>query len=323
MEILDKSCKIKKELQYTDILCVGESLLDLIGQQMEQPIAATKDYHRYLGGSPTNVAMNMARLGCRVAMAASVGNDGFGTYIVNRLNENTINTEGVFKIDGKRTTVIFVSRTKDTPEFIPYREADCHIYEAQIPDTRIAKTRIFHTSAFALSKEPARGTILKKAKTACKESCILSIDFNYSEKIWPDTQEAVTVLKTFCQYNPLVKVSQDDVSRLFGPSVSHDEVFRYFHLSGAEVVCLTLGKNGAKLSQQGEAVLELSAPKIEKIMDATGAGDAFWSGFLFARLKEKPLKKCMQTALQMAAIKLQNVGRIPDYAAALPGLLSI
>lgn len=314
---------MKKDSRHTDIICVGELLLDLIGHQMDQPIAGTKDYHRYLGGSPANVAMNMSRLGCRVAMAASVGDDGFGTYILNRLNENAINTEGISKRNDKHTTVVFVSRTKDTPEFIPYREADYHIYEDQLPDARISEAKIFHTSSFALSKDPACNTILQKAKTAYRNGCTLSIDFNYSEKIWSHKKEAIKALKTFCQYNPLLKVSKDDVARLLGDAVSHDEAFRYFHDLGVEIVCLTLGKDGARLSQSGQSVLALSAPKIKKIMDATGAGDAFWSGFLFAWLKEKSLKQCMETALQMAAVKLQNVGRIPDYAAALPGIMAI
>ena len=61
-----------------DILCAGETLIDFIGTQTEAPLSETKDYHRYLGGSPTNVAMNMARLGASVEMVATVGDDGFG-----------------------------------------------------------------------------------------------------------------------------------------------------------------------------------------------------------------------------------------------------
>ena len=44
-----------------DILCVGEVLIDFIGHQKDVFINKTRDYHRYLGGSPTNVAMNSAR----------------------------------------------------------------------------------------------------------------------------------------------------------------------------------------------------------------------------------------------------------------------
>ncbi len=58
-------------------------------------------------------------------------------------------------------------------------------------------------------------------------------------------------------------------------------------------------------------------------MDATGAGDAFWSGFLFAHLKEFPVERCLKIALSLAAIKLQNVGRLPQNMDVLSELLRI
>ena len=58
-------------------------------------------------------------------------------------------------------------------------------------------------------------------------------------------------------------------------------------------------------------------------MDATGAGDAFWSGFLFAYLKEFPMERCLKIALALAAIKLQNVGRLPQNVDILSELLRI
>jgi len=64
-----------------DILSVGEVLVDFIGHQSGVQIKNTRDYHRYLGGSPTNVAMNSARLGLKAVIVSTVGNDGFGKYI--------------------------------------------------------------------------------------------------------------------------------------------------------------------------------------------------------------------------------------------------
>ena len=42
-----------------DIISVGETLIDFIGTQPETPFEDTRDFHRYLGGSPTNVAVNI------------------------------------------------------------------------------------------------------------------------------------------------------------------------------------------------------------------------------------------------------------------------
>jgi len=306
----------------TDLICIGETLIDFIGTQVEMPLNETKDYHRYLGGSPTNVAMNMARLGMNVAMISSIGEDGFGDYMLNRLEEAGINTRYVYRTEQIPSTVIFINNTAGTPEFIAYRGADKEIYPTQIPESLLNSSKIYHTTCFALSLEPARETILSTAERAAQKGVQLSIDINYSEKIWPDRAQAMEAIARYCKHRPLVKISQDDVDRLLGPGLSHTEVFNYLHGLGAKTICFTLGKDGAKLSVLGAEVIQLSALKVEKIMDATGAGDAFWSGFLYGHIKGQSPEKCLSSALKMAAIKLQNVGRIPDYADVISDILN-
>ena len=304
-----------------DILCVGEVLIDFIGHQKDVLINNTRDYHRYLGGSPTNVAMNSARLGLNAKMVATVGNDGFGEYIFKRLNEVGVQASSIKKISNKPTSVIFVSRSNKTPDFIPFREADYCISEDQIPTELLKETSIFHTTCFALSKNPAQLTILKKAEEAYNLGCQLSIDINYADEVWDNKNEAINVIKTYCKFNPLIKISEDDMLRLFERSLPHDEIFEFFHNEGVDTICLTLGSEGVKLSQKNKGIIELPAIKVENVMDATGAGDAFWSGFLFAYIKEKPIKECLEVALQLASLKLQNVGRLPDNIDILSKLL--
>lgn len=312
---------MKNNKKNIDILCVGEVLIDFIGHQKDVLINNTRDYHRYLGGSPTNVAMNSARLGLNATMVATVGNDGFGEYIFERLEDVGVITEFIAKIDKKPTSVIFVSRSQKTPDFIPYREADFCISENQIPIDLLTKTNIFHTTCFALSKNPAQATILKKAEEAFNLGCKLSIDINYADELWEDKKDALNVIKAYCKFNPLIKISEDDMLRLFECTLPHKEIFDFFHNEGVDTVCLTLGSKGVKLSQKNKKTIELPAIKVENVMDATGAGDAFWSGFLFAYIKEKSIEECLEIALKLAALKLQNVGRLPDNINILSKLL--
>jgi fructokinase len=312
---------INNNVDEIDILCVGEVLVDFIGHQEGVLINETRDYHRYLGGSPTNVAMNSTRLGLNTIMVATVGNDGFGSYITERLTSVGINTNHLNVLDDKSTSVIFVSRSEGTPDFIPYRSADCCIYEEQISKEILSRTKIFHTTCFALSKNPAQKTILKKAQEAYDLGCKLSIDVNYARKLWKSQKKAFKVIKTYCQFNPLIKISEDDMLRLFEKELPHEEIFEFFHQQGVETVCLTLGSKGVKLSQKGKEVIQMPAIKIDKVMDSTGAGDAFWSGFLFAYIKEKSINECLDIALKLAALKLQNVGRLPDNINILSKLL--
>lgn len=312
---------MENNIKNIDILCVGEVLVDFIGHQSGVQINNTRDYHRYLGGSPTNVAMNSARLGLKCIMVATVGNDGFGEYIFERLEEVGVITNSIKKIENKPTSVIFVSRTESTPDFIPFREADYCITEDQISKDLLSKTNIFHTTCFALSKNPAQSTILTKAEEAFNLGCKLSIDVNYASKLWESQEVAIKVIKAYCKFNPLVKVSEDDMFRLFEQQLPHEKIFEFFHSEGVDTVCLTLGSKGVKLSQKGKQIIQLPAIKIDIVMDATGAGDAFWSGFLFAYIKDKPIENCLEVALQLAALKLQNVGRLPDNINILSELL--
>lgn len=303
---------INNMIDNIDILCVGEVLVDFIGHQEGVLINETRDYHRYLGGSPTNVAMNSTRLGLNTTLVASVGNDGFGSFILKKLSSVGVNTNHVNVIENKSTSVIFVSRSVGTPDFMPYREADCCIYEDQISEQILSHTKIFHTTCFALSKNPAQETILKKAQEAYSLGCQLSLDVNYAKKLWSSQEEAFQVIKAYCSYNPLIKISEDDMLRLFEKELQHSAIFDFFHNEGVDIICLTLGSKGVKLSQKGKGITQMPAIKIDKIIDSTGAGDAFWSGFLFAYIKEKQINDCLDIGLKLAALKLQNIGRLPD-----------
>ncbi|MCF6128430.1 carbohydrate kinase family protein [Flavobacterium sp. AS60] len=295
-----------------DIICIGEVLIDFIGHEVNTSINRTKDYHRFLGGSPTNVAVNASRLGLNSLLVASCGDDGLGDYVIRKLKSNDVNTKQIRKSETTPTSIIFVSKSTETPDFIPYRQADCEIYESQLPDEIIAEAKIFHTTCFALSKNPARQTILNRAKKAAALGLKLSIDVNFSERIWPDREEAKMILKEYLSNDPLVKLSEDDCYRLFAAVKSEEYIFEYFHSLGASTICLTKGKNGVIVSDVNQGVFFQKAIPIDEVKDTTGAGDAFWTGFLYAQLHQKNIEDTMKVAQKLAAIKLQNVGRLPD-----------
>jgi fructokinase len=299
-------------LKSIDIICIGEILIDFIGHEVNTSINRTKNYHRFLGGSPTNVAVNASRLGLNVVLVASCGQDGLGDYIIRKLKSNNLDTNAIKKSEFTPTSVIFVSKSTETPDFIPYRQADCEIMDDQLPDEIIKQAKIFHTTCFALSKNPARTTILKKAKKAKQLGLKLSIDINFSEKIWPNREEAKEVLKEYLANDPLVKLSEDDCYRLFTEHKTEDYIFDYFHSLGVTTICLTKGKNGVVISDLNKGLVFQNAMEIDKIQDTTGAGDAFWTGFLFAQIQKYSLEESLTIAQKLAAIKLQNVGRLPD-----------
>lgn len=295
-----------------DIICVGEVVIDFIGHEINTSINKTKDYHRFLGGSPTNVAVNASRIGLKPILVASCGQDGLGDYIVRKLKSNNLDVSYIKKISDLPTSIILVSKSTETPDFIPYRQADCYITIDQLPDEMIQNAKIFHTTCFALSKDPARNTILNRAKRAKEFGLKLSIDLNYSERIWPNREEAKKVIKDYLKNDPLLKISEDDCFRFFEEVKSEDFIFDYFHNLGVTTICLTKGKNGVVVSDIHEGLFFQEAEFIQEVKDTTGAGDAFWTGFLYAQIKNKNIKNSISIAQKLASLKLQSVGKIPE-----------
>jgi len=293
------------------ILSIGETLIDFIGDDISDSLSETHTFSQHIGGSATNLALNCAKLGLKTKLIAAVGDDDLGQHIIDAINSTGINSSGIKRIKGKKTSKIHISRSLDTPDFKPEREADFYIDSSQVLETDMAKAQIFHTTCFALSRNPAQSVILEKAKMAYDNGLKLSIDVNFSEKIWYNRDDAFSVLESYCQYNPLVKISSDDYKRLFGVFASKREVFNFFHNLGANFICLTKGKNGVEVSQKGEEISYFEALKIDKIVDSTGAGDAFWAGFLTAFLNKHDTTTCINYALHIAAVKLLKIGSLP------------
>ena len=295
-----------------DILCIGEVLIDFIGLQTNKSILHTTEYARFLGGSPTNVAINASKIGLKSHLVATCGNDGLGEFIIDELKTLKLEASNVKIVDDKATSIILVSKSTETPDFISYRTTDFNITKEQLPIELINKAKIFHTTCFALSKKPAQKTILNRAKKAYKLGLQLSIDINFSEKIWNDREKAKNILKRYLKYKPLVKLSNDDCFRLFNEVKNDDFIFDYFHKQGAKIICLTKGNAGVVVSDINNGIISQEAVKIKKVVDTTGAGDAFWTGFLYAQLKSKTLKESIKIAQELASYKIQNIGAIPN-----------
>lgn len=288
-----------------DVLTVGELLVDMISAEYDDKHEGSS-YHKYFGGSPSNIAMNTTRLGLRSLVSAAVGNDAFGNYLVNKLQDAGIDTHGVQRVDGS-TSMVVINKSRSTPTPIFYRDADYQLAYTSLLEELVTQSKIVHFSCWPISKEPARQTIEQVLKVAKQHNVLIGFDPNYHPLVWQKGEDAVSYIESVISNVDIVKPSEDDAERLFGKDTPENHVKRFVEL-GAKLVVMTLGKDGALVSNGSDTVrFDATA---EEIVDTTGAGDAFWSGFYAGLVKGHSVHKALTLGFAVSAYKLKYTGAV-------------
>ncbi len=294
-----------------DLLAVGEVLIDLISHEEADTFLEADSFERYFGGSPANIAMNLASLGKKSALISRVGFDGLGEYLIRRLEEAGVITDAVSVDSENNTTVIMVTRSRKSPKFIAYRGAEKFIDSDEIEDDDINKSKIIHLSTFALSAPESRRAIEKIINIARDQDKIISLDPNYRPHLWEGNGDGIEYIKNLLPKIDIIKPSLDDAEALFGKGDAESYI-KSFHDSGCNLVILTLGADGLIVST-GNEIKYFDSLAIE-VIDTTGAGDAFWSGFYTGVTSGYSLELAVQLGNAVAAEVIKEVGAIVDLA---------
>jgi len=292
-----------------EVIVAGELLVDLIADETTDGLEGAARFERHAGGSAANLAGNLARVGRRVVLAAAVGRDGFGRF----LREHATRSGLALRLAERPepTTHVFVARSTATPDFVHVRGADRLLRPDQLPDTALAAATLFHTTGFALSLDPARSVILDAAHRADAAGTAVSLDVNFAPATDAQRRADCDATEAVCRHGALIKCSADDLARLFPDLAPLDAVAR-LHAWGAALVAFTRGADGVRVSWDGgDESAEVAAVPVD-VQDATGAGDAFWAGFLAAWLENHPPPRCAEAGARLAALKLARVGPLPD-----------
>lgn len=142
---------------------------------------------------------------------------------------------------------------------------------------------------------------------------VVSLDPNYTPRVWPDKMEAWEVLAQILPYVTLVKPSLEDARRLFDYNMEEDELeqacLREFHRLGAAVVIVTRS-GGVVTVSDSETVEPVGPLPLVQVKSVIGGSDAFWAALLVAHLDGRPWPFCVRFAHEVAALKLPVVGHV-------------
>lgn len=299
--------KIEFQDKKNDILTIGEMLVDMISEDYGDDFECNT-YNKFFGGSPSNIAMNVKKLGINSLVASAVGQDGLGRFLINHLHNADMDTSCLQQVNYS-TSMVLVTKSRKSPIPIFYREADYNLAYTSELEEALKNSKVVHFSCWPISKMPARNTIERVIEEARKNEMLVCFDPNYHPMIWEKGEKGVDYIKSIISRVDIVKPSEDDAERLFGKDTYENQIDKFLKL-GAKLVIMTLGKEGAIVSN-GEETIKFKTLATE-VVDTTGAGDAFWSGFYTAIIKGYTIKEALQLGFAVSAYKLKYLGAVVD-----------
>lgn len=290
-----------------DVFTIGELLVDMISDDYDTNFTCNK-YSRFFGGSPANITMNIKKLGGNPVITSCVGNDGLGDFLVNNLKKNNINTELINRVNNS-TSMVLVTKSKETPLPIFYRSADYNLEYTSEIDSTLKNSKIVHFSCWPISQSKSRKMIEKVIEEARRNDVLIGFDPNYHEMIWERGHDGIEYIKSLICKVDIIKPSEVDAERIFGADTPENHVNKFIQY-GAKLVIMTLGKDGAIVSNGNETIKFKTLAT--EVVDTTGAGDAFWGGFYTAMTSNYTLKEALNIGFATSAFKLKHLGAIAE-----------
>lgn len=269
-------------------LCgIGEALIDFIPEVKGQRLKDVPSFTRVAGGAPANVVGAVTKLGIPSKFLTKLGDDPFGDYIVEVLDEAGIDTSNIARDKEGETALAFVSLASDgNRDFKFYRKnsADLRYNVEDIPEDILEDCGMIHFCSVDLVDSPMKQAHKKLIDMAIEQDVMVSFDPNLRFSLWDDLDELKKTVNEFLPYADIVKISDEELEFITGYTDIKDAVPGLLG-ERTKYVIYTKGKDGAEIYTKN-TVVEASGYAIE-VRDTTGAGDSFIGAFLYCILRDQ------------------------------------
>lgn len=262
------------------ILCVGESLIDFIGEGAGKDIKKQPSFVKKAGGAPANVASVIGALGGIAYFYGKVGNDGFGDFLKANMDRFNVNTSGLIR-QNQPTTMAFVSLTEDGErEFAFVPGAGFELRFTELPEEIYNNSSCVHFGgAFTFLSEVSIQAHHKFLQRCIRDNKFVCFDPNFRIAFWAGRERQFSErVQSFIEGAQLVKFSVDEAKLISGYD-NVEQAVAYFKEQYRATFAMTLGADGSRLFNK-HYDLAISAPKVD-VVDTTGAGDAFIASLLY------------------------------------------
>jgi 5-dehydro-2-deoxygluconokinase len=262
-----------------EVLTMGRIGVDLYPEQIGVSLREVQTFAKFLGGSPSNVAVAAARYGRRSAIITHTGDDPFGLYIHDALRGFGVDDRYVTPVPALPTPVTFceIFPPDDFPLYF-YRfpkAPDLEIDEDDLDLAAIRAADIFWVTGTGLCEEPSRTATLA-ALRARGRSGITIFDLDYRPMFWPSRDEARSWYQQALPHVTAAVGNLDECDTAVGVREPR-KAAAALHEAGVELAVIKQGPAGVLASRATTSgVEEVQVPPVPvEVVNGLGAGDAF------------------------------------------------
>ena len=273
------------------VICVGEALIDRIRNKSNQ------GFTDFLGGAPANVACALRKLKIDSTFIGSLGRDDYGKKFITQFNELGINLDFLQLKNDASTRVVNVDRDQFGDRFFSgFEESSQSCFADEVLSKKLIEKEILNLEkTFLETKYLVTGTILLSSpisaetifflfEQAKKLEVKVVIDLNWREVFWDHSSfsskisknQRVNIIKNFLNHAHVLKLAKEEATLFFE---NENPLSISQQLLKQPDVIITDGKNPVSWHINGlQGITE--TPNSQKIVDTTGAGDAFLAGLI-------------------------------------------
>ncbi|MDL4821684.1 5-dehydro-2-deoxygluconokinase [Actinomadura opuntiae] len=283
-----------------DLITMGRVSVDVYPHQVGVPLEDVESFGKYLGGSPTNVAVAAARYGHHTAIVTRTGADPFGRFVHKALRGYGVDDRFVTDVPGLPTPLAFceIFPPDDFPlYFYRYPKApDMEIRADELDLDAIAAARIFWATVTGLSQEPSREATVA-ALAAHPGTTVLDLD--YRPMFWESPDAARTRVREALEHATVAVGNLEECEVAVGEREPRAAA-RALLDRGVEVAIVKQGPRGV-LAASADGAVQVPPTPVE-VVNGLGAGDAFGGALCHGLLSGWDLERMVRFANAAGAI---------------------
>ena len=296
--IVDVICKVEDKYLFENGLT--KSTMKLVDEaEFKKLLSALKIENTVSGGSVANSIVGLSQLGNKVGFIGKINDDNLGQKYEDGLKKENVNFFYSKKKENTATGTCLILITPDSERTMcTFLGTAGKINENDVDVSSLKESEITFLEGYLWDEGEAKSAFDKAIQNSNKVAMSLS-DLFCVERHKKHFLDLVT------NKIDITFANEQEISSLINAK-NFDEIISFGKKIGKTLV-ITLGKNGSIAISKGE-VTKCKSIKNLDILDLTGAGDLFASGFLHGYINKLTIKESLQKGTEMSSKIIQKIG---------------